>query len=354
MRIRMNTDKPCDILVENGAVDRVGALVQPLFKSGCQAMIVSDTNVFPVYGARVAGSLAKAGFKTSAYVFEAGTQQKQLSTVTEIYSALTEKGFTSADFIVTLGGGVAGDLGGFAAATYLKGIDYVQVPTSLLAQTDASVGGEVSVDLPFGRDLVGAVHDPRMVISDPETLNTLPDEYFTDGMSAVIKYGCVMDADLFDRLEKGEVIDRMEETVCRCAECKKQLLENAESRMLLDFGHTFGSAFEKLMGPSGISHGRAVGIGMLMAAEVGESFGVTAEGTADRIRGVLNNYEIPTEAPFDFSKVVEATAMDKKNAGKTMNLILLKAVGEGMVHTIDRSYLVLRYKIAAEQNRRKK
>lgn len=358
MVIHIKTDKPYDVIVENGALDHAGEAMKPLFKPGSQALIVSETNVFPIYGEHLTKSLTAAGFKVSSFVFEAGEPQKQLSTVMQMYETLSEHGFTRSDFIVTLGGGVAGDMGGFAAATFLRGIDFVQVPTSLLAQVDASVGGKTGVDLPFGKNLVGAFHQPRLVISDPETMQTLPDAYFTDGMGEVIKYGCIMDAELFEKLENGEVIDHLEETICRCVQCKQILVEEDTTdkghRMILNFGHTFGHALEKLTNFSGLSHGLAVGIGMVMAAEVGESLGVTEMGTAARIRRVLENYEMPTESEFDFAKVVEATALDKKSFGKTLNLILLKNIGDCVIHPIDRSYLVLRYKIAAEQKRRQK
>lgn len=142
MNIHVNTEKPYDVIVENGALDRVGAALQPIFKSGTQAMIVSDSNVFPIYGERLTRSLTEAGYKVSGFVFEAGEPRKQLSTVIQIYEAMAEKNFTRSDFVVTLGGGIAGDMGGFAAATFLRGIDFVQIPTSLLAQVDASVGGK--------------------------------------------------------------------------------------------------------------------------------------------------------------------------------------------------------------------
>lgn len=194
-------------------------------------------------------------------------------------------------------------------------------------------------------------------MSDPETLSTLPDAYFIDGMGEVIKYGCIMDEELFGQLERGEVIDRMEETICRCVECKKKLVEEDTTdkgqRMILNFGHTFGHALEKLTGFSTLSHGLAVGIGMVMAAEVGESFGITEIGTAAKIRSVLESYGMPVETEFDFAQVVEATALDKKSFGKQLHLVLLKHIGEAVLHPIDRSYLVLRYKIAAEQHRRK-
>lgn len=357
MIIHIDTDKPYDVLVENGCLQHAGEKLLPLFKPGSRAMIVSETNVYPLYGARLEKSLTDAGFHTARFIFEAGEPSKQLSTVMQIYEALAENNFTRSDFIVTLGGGVAGDMGGFAAATYLRGIDFVQVPTSLLAQVDASVGGKTGVDLPFGKNLVGAFHQPRMVLTDPETLETLPDAFFADGMGEVIKYGCIVDAALFEQIERGEVIDHLPETICRCVDCKRQLVEEDTTdkgrRMILNFGHTFGHALEKLTGFSALSHGRAVGIGMIMAAEVGESFNMTAPGTASRIRSVLEHYDMPVKADFDFADVVSATALDKKSFGKTLNLILLKNIGDCTLYPIDRSYLILRYKIAAAQNRRK-
>ena len=185
MVIEIKTDKPYEVIVEDGVLDRAGEKIAPLVRPGSRAMIVSESNVFPIYGERLKASLEKAGIHTAEFVFEAGEPQKQLSTVMQIYEALAENDFTRSDIIVTLGGGVAGDMGGFAAATFLRGIDFVQVPTSLLAQVDASVGGKTGVDLPFGKNLVGAFHQPRLVLADPQTLSTLPDAYFTDGMGEV-------------------------------------------------------------------------------------------------------------------------------------------------------------------------
>lgn len=356
MVIKINTDKPYSVVVESGALPRVGAAAKAIFKAGGQAMIVSDSNVFPLYGAALTASLTEAGFHVSSFVFPAGESAKTLSTVTEIYSALSENGFTRSDFIVTLGGGVAGDMGGFAAATYLRGIDFIQVPTTLLAQVDASVGGKTGVDLPFGKNLVGAFHQPRLVVADPDTLETLPEAFFTDGMGEVIKYGCIMDEALFEKLLCGEVIDHLTETICRCVNCKKEAVEadtkDVGRRMILNFGHTFGHAIEKLTGFS-LSHGRAVGIGMVLAAEVGESLGVSELGTAKRIRRVLESYDMPTDSEFDFAEIVEATALDKKSFGKTLNLVLLPKIGESVLHPVERSYLILRHKIEAEQLRRR-
>ena len=189
MKIEIATAVPYQVTVENGIIDRVGELAAELERPGAKAMLVSESNVFPLYGQRVKDSLESAGFRVSEFLFPAGESSKQIATVCDIYRALSENGFTRSDFIVTLGGGVTGDMGGFAAATFLRGISFLQIPTSLLAQVDASVGGKTGVDLPFGKNLVGAFHQPRAVVTDPQTLNTLPEHYFHDGMGEVIKYG---------------------------------------------------------------------------------------------------------------------------------------------------------------------
>ena len=254
--------------------------------------------MFPLYGERLTKSLTEAGFRVSNFVFEAGEQNKQLATVMQMYEALSENGFTRTDFIVTLGGGVVGDMGGFAAATFLRGIDFVQVPTSLLAQVDASVGGKTGVDLPFGKNLVGAFHQPRLVVADPMP-RTLPRLRLHRRHGRVIKYGCIAGRRVVRKAGKGRGHRPHGAAIAHCVACKKVLVEEDTNdkgrRMILNFGHTFGHALEKLTGFSSLSHGRAVAIGMAMAADVGESLGVTEMGTAARIRRVLESYDLPVE-----------------------------------------------------------
>ena len=355
--IHIKASREYDVLVERGLLDRAGELLREVSAPG-MAAIVSDDTVYALYGERTVKALEKAGYRVHSFTFPAGEGSKNLSTYADVLHFLGEHRFSRSDVVVALGGGVVGDLAGFAAATYQRGMGFAQIPTTLLAAVDSSVGGKTAIDLPEGKNLVGAFHQPRLVLADPKTLSTLPDAYFTDGMGEVIKYGCIADAALFDKLEQGQVIDHLEETICRCVLCKKHFVEEDTNdkgrRMILNFGHTFGHALEKLTGFSSLSHGLAVGIGMVMAGEVGESLGVTEKGTAARIRRVLESYGMPTESAFDFAKVVEATALDKKSFGKTLNLILLKQIGESVIHPVDRNYLVLRYKLAAEQNRRRK
>ena len=343
MRLEVRTARPYSVIIENGLLDRVGELALETCKPGSKAMLISDSNVFPLYGERVKASLERAGFPVSQFVFPAGESSKQISTVCEMYRALSENGFTRTDFIVTLGGGVTGDMGGFAAATFLRGMEFIQVPTTLLSQVDASVGGKTGVDLPFGKNLVGAFHQPAAVLTDPETLKTLPDHFFRDGMGEVIKYGCISDEPLFQALEAGAALKDLEDLLTRCVRCKKELVEedtqDTGRRMILNFGHTFGHALEKLHDFKELTHGEAVGIGMIWACRVGERQGVTPEGTADRVLAVLERYGLPTQDGFTWEQVVDATALDKKSDGATLRVILLSKIGESVIRPMTRDEL---------------
>lgn len=343
LKLEVKTARPYSVIIENGLIDRVGDVVGESRKPGEKAMLISDSNVFPLYGERVKASLEKAGFPVSTFVFPAGESSKQIATVCQMYQALAEKDFTRTDFIVTLGGGVAGDMGGFAAATYLRGIEFFQVPTTLLAQVDASVGGKTGVDLPFGKNLVGAFHQPAAVLTDPGTLKSLPQHFFRDGMGEVIKYGCIADADLFDGLEAGKALENLEDVLTRCVRCKKELVEqdtrDTGRRMILNFGHTFGHALEKLHNFQELTHGEAVGIGMILACNVGERLKVTPQGTGERVRKVLQQYGLPTQDSFSWEQVVDATALDKKSDGNTLRLILLSKMGESVIYPITREEL---------------
>lgn len=343
MRLEVQTARPYSVIIENGLLDRVGELALETRKPGSKAMLISDSNVFPLYGERVKASLERAGFPVSQFVFPAGESYKQISTVCEMYRALSENGFTRTDFIVTLGGGVTGDMGGFAAATFLRGMEFIQVPTTLLSQVDASVGGKTGVDLPFGKNLVGAFHQPAAVLTDPETLKTLPDHFFRDGMGEVVKYGCISDEPLFRALEAGTALEDLEDLLTRCVRCKKELVEedtqDTGRRMILNFGHTFGHALEKLHDFKELTHGEAVGIGMIWACRVGERLGVTPKGTADRVMAVLERYGLPTQDGFTWEQVVDATALDKKSDGATLRVILLSKIGESVIRPMTRDEL---------------
>ena len=338
MEMTVHTAKPYEILLERGLLSRAGEECAKLFAPGARVMIISDSNVYPLFGEKVAASLREAGFRVFSCTFPAGEQSKQLSTVEGFYRALAENHFTRSDFVVALGGGVTGDMAGFAAATFLRGIDFVQVPTSLLAQVDSSVGGKTGVDLPFGKNLVGAFHQPRLVLIDPDTLDALPPHFFADGMGEVIKYGCIRDKDLFENLEKQDVKEHLEEVIFRCVDCKRQIVEadalEKGERMLLNFGHTLGHAMEKLRDFQGLSHGEAVGIGMVLISKAGEKAGLTQPGTAKRIAALLEKYGLLTKTTDTPAELAAAASLDKKNAGDNLHLILLQTIGESYIHTI--------------------
>ena len=216
-----------------------------------------------------------------------------------IVEFLAENGLTREDMVVALGGGVCGDMAGFAAAIYLRGIKFVQIPTTLLSQVDSSVGGKTGVDLPQGKNLCGAFHQPALVLIDPDVLETLSPHFFSDGMGEVIKYGCIKSKVLFERIETENVKDFIEDLIYDCVNIKRGVVERDEKeageRALLNFGHTAGHAIEKLHNFTDISHGEAIGVGMVMISEAGERIGLTERGTTDRIRKVLEKYNMKTE-----------------------------------------------------------
>lgn len=357
MVITVNTDVPYKVIIENGVISRVGEIISSMYKPSTKIMLISESNVFPLYGEKVLTSILKAGFTANYFVFEAGEEHKQMETVMNMYKALGDGGYTRTDLIVTLGGGVAGDMGGFAAATFLRGMDFIQIPTSLLAQVDASVGGKTGIDMPFGKNLVGAFHQPRAVITDPECLKTLPKYYVIDGLGEVAKYGAIWDEKLFADLESGEALRNLENTIYRCVECKRQLVEEDTNdkgrRMILNFGHTFGHALEKLHNFSGLSHGRAVAIGMVKVTKISEALGLTEEGTAERLEKLVKKLELPTDDPnFDLETIIDATALDKKSTGRNLNLIVIPKIGEASIYKTERNFLVLKCKIIEEQRSR--
>lgn len=344
MELTVNTSKRYTIRIERGALDQLGAYCASLFAPGKKAVVITDTHVAPLYLERISTSLRNAGFDVTSCAFPAGEPSKRLSTIEGIYGHMAQAHITRSDFAVALGGGVTGDMAGFAAASYLRGIPFVQVPTTLLSQVDSSVGGKTGVDLPQGKNLVGAFWQPSFVLIDPDTLNTLSPHFFADGMGEVIKYGCIKSRALFDLLiETEDITSIMEDVIYRCVDIKRDVVERDEfdtgERALLNFGHTFGHALEKLHQYQGLSHGAAVGIGMVMMARLGEKVGFTAPGTADKIAAALEKYHLPVHSDLPLSQIVEATASDKKSTGSSINLVLLKDIGESFVHKVARSDL---------------
>ena len=326
-----------DIIVEKGILANVGKYVQ---SEGGKIFVVSDTNVSPLYANIVIDSLHSQGFDTSLYVIKAGEQSKNIQSIYPMYEAMLAFGLTRKDLVVALGGGVVGDLTGFVASTYLRGVDFVQIPTSLLAQVDSSVGGKVAVDLPQGKNLVGSFFQPKFVLIDTQVLTTLPDSFYIDGMAEVIKYGCILDKQLFSKLEsikdRTSFMAQADDIVSTCCRLKADVVQNDErdkgDRMLLNFGHTYGHAIEKYFNFEKVSHGQAVAIGMSVVTKLSEVAGKTDIGTSDRLDRLLMQYGLDTYIDVDQNKVIENMANDKKNLGKDLVLVLISKIGESFLY----------------------
>lgn len=329
-----------NIIIEKGLLDRIGDEIKKIY-AGEKVFILTDTNVNNFYGEKVEEDLIKCGFKTKKLVLPAGEETKSFNTLPIIYNALLDFKLTRKDLIITLGGGVIGDLGGFAASSFLRGVPFVQVPTSLLAQVDSSVGGKVAVDLERGKNLVGSFYQPKAVLIDPNVLNTLSEKFYRDGMAEVIKYGCIKNKDFFYKLSnlksREEVMNNIEDIIYTCCDTKRTVVERDEKdlgeRMLLNFGHTLGHAIEKYYDFTGYSHGEAVAIGMYLISLKSEKDGITKEGVSEEIKNILINYGLPYEVAIDDSDaIIETIALDKKNLGKSLKVILLKDIGESIIY----------------------
>ncbi len=337
-KVHVNTGKPYDIFIERGIIDCCGDYVKQL--SGAKRVtVITDTNVEPHYKQRVMDSLENHGFKTKVHIFQAGEESKNLTTIADMYNTLADFGMSRKDIIIALGGGVTGDMAGFAAASYLRGIDFIQIPTSLLAQVDSSVGGKTGVDIPQGKNLVGAFHQPKAVLIDPDTLKTLPDLYLRDGMAEVIKYGCIKDAAFFKKLEKENAFDCIEDIIETCVSIKRDVVSRDEreagERMLLNFGHTLGHSIEKLYNFKGISHGMAVAIGMVLISKAGEKQKITKSGTTDKIIRLCKKYGLPTSDKSTFEDMADAAKSDKKTAGGSISLVLLSEIGSSFTQKVE-------------------
>ncbi len=338
--INVKTNDSYDVYIERGILSETGKYVRKVSRA-VRAAIISDSNVAPIYAERVEKSLRENGFETSLFVFEAGEERKRLSTVEQMYAHFFDNDMTRSDIVVALGGGVVGDMAGYAAASYLRGIDFVQIPTSLLAQVDSSVGGKTGVDLSVGKNLVGAFKQPKAVLIDPDTLDTLPQKFFNDGMGEVIKYGCIRSRTLFERLEKENAMDFIDDIIYECISIKSLVVEHdtldTGERAILNFGHTFGHALEKLYNYSGITHGEAVGVGAFLITQITEKKGITEAGSAERIYKLLKKYNMATSTEFSINDIVKATRGDKKSSGKGISFIFLRSIGDCFIQRIENS-----------------
>ena len=321
--VTVDASRKYDILIGGGLLCSIGARIKALGRVQ-KICIVSETNVFPIYGETILSSLKESGFQVFSYVFAAGEESKNSSVYLQLLNYLAENHLSRSDLIVALGGGVAGDLAGFAAATYLRGVRFVQVPTTLLAAVDSSVGGKTAIDLPAGKNLAGAFWQPSLVLCDTDTLKTLPDDVFRDGCAEVIKYGILYDPDLFSHLEeKGLDFDR-EYVVTRCISLKRDVVMEDEfdtgSRMKLNLGHTFGHGVEARSNFR-ISHGKAVAIGMAIVTRASSC------QDSERILNLIAAFGLPTTTAYQANELYNCALTDKKRSGSTVSLIIPERIG---------------------------
>ncbi len=335
-KVTVSASRVYDILIEKGLIDKVGTYCLDVSKP-CRAAILTDSNVAVLYAERVKKSLVAAGFSTIRYTIPAGEASKCAENYIGVLSFLAQNSITRSDIIVALGGGVVGDLAGFCAATYLRGIKFIQIPTTLLAMVDSSVGGKTAIDLPEGKNLVGAFYQPSLVICDPLALDTLPEDIFADGCAEVIKYGIINDKQLFEKLKKP-IKEQIEDIIEACVCDKRDIVNNDEHetgvRQLLNLGHTAAHSIEKLSGFE-ISHGSAVAIGIAIISRAAEKRGYCSQGELEEIISMLEAYNLPTKTSYSARALAEVAMSDKKRSGGKINLIIPFGIGNSKIHEID-------------------
>ena len=335
--IEINASSSYKVFVGRGILKQSGEIITQV-KPFSKAVIVTDDIVAKLYSNTVITSLKEKGIEAELFVFKNGEESKSHETLLALYDFLSQKAITRTDLLIALGGGVVGDLTGYVAATYLRGMEVVQIPTTLLAQTDSSIGGKTAVNIASGKNLVGAFKQPLCIISDTETLLTLSDEIFSDGMSEIIKYGIIKSESLFNLLTEKLVNENLEKIIIECVNIKKSVVEVDEfdkgERMLLNFGHTFGHSIEKYYNYSGISHGKAVAIGMMIISEYSEKVGITKLGTTKKLKACLEKYKLPTETKIPVSDLIKSCLNDKKRESDKINVILCSDIGKSEIRKL--------------------
>lgn len=317
-----------DCLIGSGILENIGEYILKV-KGVCKAFIVSDDTVYPLYGGMVEKSLKKAGFDVSSFVFKSGECSKNISTLSDILEAMAKEKITRSDLCVALGGGVVGDTAGLAASLYLRGIEFVQVPTTLLAGVDSSVGGKTAVNLNAGKNLMGAFYQPILCVCDCDTFKTLPFDVYSDGVAEAIKYGAIFDEELFELVAAGAFDD--EAVVKRCIELKAMVVEKDERdtgcRQLLNFGHTVGHAIEKLSDFK-VTHGHAVAIGMVIASAENND-------ARERIIEANTRCKLPVTCEYSAKNLTAIALSDKKRSGESINLVIPEKIGKCVLRKIN-------------------
>ena len=331
----MAAGKPYDVLIERGLLSDVGEVLERALGRTCKAAILTDDTVDELYGQQVHHALERAGFTVCRYAIPHGEENKNLTVWAGMLDFLASNQLTRTDVIVALGGGVVGDMAGFAAASYLRGISFMQIPTTLLAMVDSSVGGKTAINLSAGKNLAGAFYQPCTVLCDPDTLWTLKPHQLADGVAETIKYGVLGDRVFFDKLKDGhwhaDIVEAIEISVRAKAALVKEDERDTGSRQLLNLGHTLGHAIEKCSAFS-ISHGHAVAIGMVYAMRMAVKLGLCDAEELPRLIAALQANQLPVEAPYPAQELCSVALSDKKRAGSSITCVLPHAIGDCRLH----------------------
>lgn len=335
--VTVNASKTYDIRIGSGILADCGEEIIKLHPK-CKAALITDSTVDPLYSKKVSDSLSSVGFEVVKHVFKSGESSKNLTTYGNILEFLAENALTRTDIIIALGGGVTGDMAGFAAATYLRGIAFVQIPTTFLAMIDSSVGGKTAVNLAAGKNLVGTFYQPDLVLCDTDTLSSLPEDVFADGTAEAIKYGVIYDESLFELIAKNDIHSNLQKIITGCVEIKAKIVSKDERdnglRQILNFGHTIGHAIEKCSGYE-ITHGHAVAIGMAMISRSACKAGLFSENCREAVLSALRKHNLPENCSFSTESLAEKALSDKKRRGSEITLIIPEKIGTCKLHKMD-------------------
>ncbi len=335
--VRVNAGKGYDVRIGRGLISQAGVMAGEVLRGG-KAAVFTDSSVDRLYADQAEQSLRDAGFETCRFVFSAGELSKNIQTVAEFIDFMSEHHLTRKDAVIALGGGVAGDMGGFAASIYLRGIDFIQIPTTLLAAVDSSVGGKTGVNIASGKNLLGAFWQPSLVLYDIDTFKSLNNDQVLDGTAEAIKTGAIRDASLFELIEEHEIADVLPQVVKRCIEIKGAVVDEDEKesglRRILNFGHTMAHSIEKASDYE-VSHGKAVAIGMLMMTAASQAAGLTEQGTYERLKALVERKGFETSySGADLKTLCRLASGDKKTSGDKISLVYIEKIGTSSVHDV--------------------
>lgn len=338
----IDTPQPYQVHIGTFLLEQAGAITRNVCPRAERALIITDSNVGPLYAAPVQASLIEAGLSASVATFEAGETHKRIETFSMLLERCAEEELTRSDVIVALGGGVTGDMAGFVAATYMRGIDFIQIPTSLLAMVDSSVGGKTAIDLSAGKNLAGAFWQPKAVLADVGCLGTLSDEQFADGCGEVVKHAVIADADLFSELERTpltpallkEDLSRVAFLIARNIDIKRAVVvadeREANMRKLLNFGHSIGHGVEAAE-DFRLGHGTCVGIGMVAIASASVTAELCPEDVPERIAKLLMAHGLSLDFSASPETIYNEALHDKKRAGATIDLVIPRDIGAASI-----------------------